>query len=60
MIRDKYMTVVELSELLNVKTSTIRHLVFRGELKPVRVGRLLRFRLREIEAWLKIKTEGQI
>lgn len=49
----RFLTVDELAEYLNVKHSTIRNLVFRKELRPIRVGRLLRFDMNEIERWIE-------
>lgn len=43
----------EISKILNIKQSTIRNLVFKKELNPYRIGRLLRFDIDEIMDNLK-------
>ncbi len=47
-----YLNIVELSEYLNVKPSTLYLKVASGDLPHYRVGRLIRFRKDEIDTWM--------
>jgi excisionase family DNA binding protein len=53
---DKLLDIDELSELINVKKSSIFDLVYRKKIPYVKVGNRLRFRIDLIEAWLQQKT----
>jgi excisionase family DNA binding protein len=48
----KLLTITELAFYLNVKTKTLYAKVESGEIPHYRIGRLVRFRLDEIDAWL--------
>lgn len=56
------LTVSELSEYLCVKEKTLYAKVEAGEIPHYRIGRLIRFRLDEIEAWLETcrNQKGQV
>jgi excisionase family DNA binding protein len=49
----KYLTINELAEFLNIKKSTLYSLVENGELPHYRIGRLIRFKLSDIELWME-------
>jgi len=48
-----YLTIRQLAEYLNVKRSTLYFQVASGELPHYRIGRLIRFRKDEVDAWMK-------
>ena len=52
-IEDKFLTVKDLVQALNVKESTLRDWIFKGQIPVIRIGRLIRFRWSEIEKWLQ-------
>ena len=56
---ERLFTVKELADYLNVKVSTIYRWVHEGYLRPVKLGRFLRFRESAIEAWV-LKRERHI
>ncbi len=47
------MTVSEVAEYLRVNPQTVYRKAKAGELPAVRIGRAIRFRRSELEAWLK-------
>ncbi len=47
------MTVSEVAEYLRVNPQTVYRKAKAGELPAVRIGRAIRFRRTELEAWLK-------
>jgi excisionase family DNA binding protein len=49
---EKLITVQELSKLLSVKTRTLYHWVREGVIPYVRLGKLVRFDLGQIEDWV--------
>jgi excisionase family DNA binding protein len=49
----KFRTIKELTALLQVKESWLRMAIFQKKIPFVRVGRLIRFDLAEIESWLQ-------
>ena len=50
-----FLTISELSSYLNLKESHIRRLVFYNDIPYFKIGRLIRFKLSEIDAWLEEK-----
>ncbi len=52
---EKLLTIDELAEVLSVKKSTIYQWIHLGLIPHMKVGRLLRFRERDIEKWLSSK-----
>ena len=52
------MTAGELSEYLRCSVSMVRRLVSRSEIPHIRVGRLVRFRRSEVDAWLSGRQGG--
>jgi len=49
----KLLTISDVSEYLNIKTKTLYAKVEAGDIPHYRIGRLVRFRLDEIDAWLE-------
>ena len=54
---ESLLTMDDLCELLRVKKSYIYSLTFQKRIPHVKIGRHVRFRRSEIEAWLEILTE---
>jgi len=50
---DKLLTLQQLSELLQVKPSTIYKWVHYGYISSIKLGSGIRFRPRKVEDWLK-------
>lgn len=50
---DPLLTVKEAAAYLRVSEGSIYQRVHKGELKPIRMGRLLRFRLSSLEEYVK-------
>jgi len=48
----KYLTISEISKYLSIKEKTVYAKVEAREIPHYRIGRLIRFRLDEIDAWL--------
>jgi excisionase family DNA binding protein len=49
----------ELAELLSVNPETVRRAAAAGELPSVRVGRIRRYPLSAVEAWLSSRATGR-
>ena len=52
MMDDAFLTTEEVLEYLQVNVRTVYRLVKAGQLPAVRIGRLYRFRRRDVDAWL--------
>ena len=48
----------EVAAYLRCSPSTVRRMVRRGQIPHYRFGKLVRFRLSEIERWLTLQQEG--
>jgi excisionase family DNA binding protein len=48
----KLLTIVEVAAYLNIKQKTLYLKVESGEIPHYRIGRLIRFRLEEVDTWL--------
>ena len=55
----KLISISDLSDLLNMKTKTIYAKAEAGEIPCYRIGRLIRFKQEEIEAWLDTCRNGK-
>lgn len=55
MNQSRYLNTKQLVELLQIKESHVRALVFRREIPFKKVGKLVRFDRNEIERWLEEK-----
>ena len=60
MPREGLMTAAAAARYLSCSVSTIRRMVGRGEIPHFRLGKLIRFRRSEIDAWLALQHEGDI
>ena len=49
----EFLTIDELSEYLSIKRSTLYSMVESGEITHYRVGRLIRFKKQDIDAWME-------
>ena len=58
MPREALMTVVEVSEYLACSVSMVRRLAQRSEIPYYRLGKLMRFRRTDVDAWLEARQEG--
>lgn len=55
---ENLLNIVEVEKLLQVKKSTLRSWVFSKRIPFIKVGRLVRFKQSDIEAWLQKQTGG--
>lgn len=53
------LSVHQVAERLDVKPETVRELYRKGQLAVVKVGRLVRFRPEDVDAWIARQTDGQ-
>ena len=53
---ESFLTVQEVAELMRVSTMTVYRLIKSGELRAARIGRSIRLREREVEAYLERET----
>ena len=58
MPREGLMTAAAAARYLSCSVSTIRRMVGRGEIPHFRLGKLIRFRRSEIDAWLALITKA--
>ena len=58
MVQKKMMIAGEVAAYLRCSPSTVRRMVRRGQIPHYRFGKLVRFRLSEIERWLTLQQEG--
>ena len=58
MVQKKMMIAGEVAAYLRCSPSTVRRMVRRGQIPHYRFGKLVRFRLSEIERWLTLHHEG--
>ncbi len=56
-IRNKYLTVAELSEYLQIHRTTIYRMLRQGKLPGFRIGSDWRFSLEAIEQWQRDQTK---
>ena len=59
MLKGQLMTVPELASYLRCSVTTVRRIVARGEIPHYRLGKMVRFRRREIDTWLTAYHEGE-
>ena len=57
---DRLMTAAEVGELLQVKPSWVLEAARRNAIPHIRLGRYVRFRRRDIEAWLLEQRRGPL
>jgi len=56
----KLLDISQLSEIINIKKQTIYDWTHKGLIPYVKVGRLLRFDLNDIERWLKSNKHTKV
>jgi excisionase family DNA binding protein len=59
MAKERLMTAREVASYLRCSVSTVRRMVLRGRVPHYRLGRLVRFRRSEIDAWLAVHQGGE-
>ena len=59
MLKERLLTVQELAAYLRCSVTTVRRIVSRGEIPHYRLGKMVRFRRREVDAWLAAYHEGE-
>jgi excisionase family DNA binding protein len=52
-----FLTVKEASQYLNVSISLLRKWLFRNQIKPVRLGRCIRFNRKDLDKWITEKNK---
>jgi excisionase family DNA binding protein len=60
MPREGLMTAKEVSRYLRCSVTTIRRFAGKREIPHFRLGKLVRFRRSEIDAWLNLHHEGDL
>jgi excisionase family DNA binding protein len=60
MARENLMTAREVATYLNCSAATIRRMAARGEIPHYRLGKLVRFRSGDVEAWLSSIHSGTV
>ncbi len=55
--KDKLLNINELAEYLSVKEASIRSWVYKKKIPFIKVGKLIRFKVEDIESWLQSKKE---
>lgn len=53
----RLLTIKDLAAWLNVSEKTIYGWVYKGMIKPIKIGRLVRFDEKEIERWISREKE---
>jgi len=56
----RFIGIEDLAQYLDISTNTIRSWVWMRQIPYVKVGRLVKFDLNEIEEWLKIRRVNMI
>ena len=59
MVKERLMTIQEVAEYLQCSVSTLRRWVRRGKVPHYRMGKMVRFRRSELDAWLIAFQEGE-
>jgi excisionase family DNA binding protein len=59
MLKEGLMAAQEVATYLHCSVSTVRRLVRRGKIPHYRLGKMVRFRRREIDNWLALHHEGE-
>jgi len=60
MVKERLMTAGEVASYLSCSLSTVRRLVARDEIPYFRLGKMVRFRRADIDAWLALHQGGEI
>lgn len=59
MAKERLMTMREVAEYFQCSVSTVRRWVARGRVPHYRMGKMIRFRRGELDAWLVAFREGE-
>lgn len=54
----QFLTVRDVATLFKVPEKTVRNWVYKGDLKPIKLGRLIRFKKEDIELWISKQNGG--
>ena len=60
MPKEKLMTAREVADYLQCSLSTVRRMVGRGGIPHFRLGKLVRFRRTDVDAWLRRLHAGEL
>ena len=60
MAKEGLMIATEVAQYLNCSISTVRRLVMKSRIPHFRLGKLVRFRRSDIDAWLSDNREGEL
>ncbi|MFH1570987.1 MAG: helix-turn-helix domain-containing protein [Gemmatimonadota bacterium] len=60
MPKDTLLTAREVAAYLRCSLSTVRRLVAGGRIPHFRLGKLVRFRRGDVDAWLRLYHEGEL
>ena len=58
LLRDEFLTISDVADMLKISERTVRRLQGRGELPSYRVGSQLRFRRADVERWIESCREA--
>lgn len=58
--KEMLMTARDVAEYLQCSLSTVRRMVMRGKIPHFRLGKLVRFRRGDVDAWLRLYHEGEL
>ncbi|MEQ9617715.1 MAG: helix-turn-helix domain-containing protein [Deltaproteobacteria bacterium] len=59
-MQEPFIDIVDLAKFLKLKKQTAYHIVATLNIPHYRVGRLIRFKLSEVEEWMKSKKSEQV
>ena len=60
MAKQGLMVATDVAQYLNCSISTVRRLVMNSRIPHFRLGKLVRFRRSDIDAWLTYQREGEL
>lgn len=55
--KERLLNITEVAEYLSVKEASIRSWVYKKKIPFMKVGKLVRFKVEDIELWLQSKKE---
>lgn len=55
---EQLLNIGEVEKLLNIKKSTLRAWIFSNRIPFIRIGRLIRFKPSDLEAWVNNRVKG--
>lgn len=60
MPKEPLVTASEVAEYLHCSVSTVRRLAAKGKIPHYRLGKIVRFRRSEVDAWLLLYQAGEV